>query len=258
MDPLRGALAALVTGIAAALVIVALAILPFLNPVWVSFAQERAQAEAWTGFTTEQLAAVTNPILLDLVLGPPDFDVTLDGVTVLNDNERGHMRDVRGVFFGFFVVAIAAAVVLALMFLVARGSAARARFWKRLERTGIVIGAITVVGGLLGLLFFDSAFILFHEIFFPGGNYLFDPGTDRLVQLFPQQFWVDSAIGVGVVVIVLAFAMSWVARRRARTLAARGEPGAQPRQPAAPALPSDGPAEPAAPAEPTDVPAEPR
>ena len=56
MDTLRGALAALVTGISAALVIVALAILPFLNPVWVSFAQERAQAEAWTGFTTEQLA----------------------------------------------------------------------------------------------------------------------------------------------------------------------------------------------------------
>lgn len=234
MDSLRGALAALVTGISAALVIVALAILPFLNPVWVSFAQERAQAEAWTGFTTDQLAEVTNPILLDLVVGPPDFDVTLDGVTVLNDNERGHMRDVRGVFFGFFVAAIAAAVVLALMFLAARASAARARFWKRLERTGIVIVVVTVVGGLLGLLFFDSAFILFHEIFFPGGNYLFDPGTDRLVQLFPQQFWVDSAIGVGVVVIVLALAMSWIARRRARILAAGG-PASEP---------TDGPAEP--------------
>ena len=85
----------------------------------------------------------------------------------------------------------------------------------------------------MALLFFDSAFILFHEIFFPGGNYLFDPGTDRLVQLFPQQFWVDSAIGVGVVVIVLALAMSWVARRRARTLAVR-----------AAVAPADGPADP--------------
>ena len=170
MDTLRGALAALVTGISAALVIVALAILPFLNPVWVSFAQERAQAEAWTGFTTEQLAAVTNPILMDLVLGPPDFDVTLDGAAVLNDNERGHMRDVRGVFFGFFAVAVVAAVVLVLMFLAARGPDARARFWRRLARTGYAIVAVTVVGGVAGLLFFDSAFILFHEIFFPGGE----------------------------------------------------------------------------------------
>jgi integral membrane protein (TIGR01906 family) len=258
MESLRGALAALVTGISAALVIVALAILPFLNPVWVSFAQERAQAEAWTGFTTEQLAAVTNPILLDLVVGPPDFNVTLDGAAVLNDNERGHMRDVRGVFFGFFAVAVVAAVVLAVMFLVARGPAARARFWRRLERTGIVIVAVTIVGGVIGLLFFDSAFILFHEIFFPGGNYLFDPGTERLVQLFPQQFWVDSAIGVGVVVIVLALAMSWVARRRARTIASRIGPGAEAVQPAAsPALP-DGLADPASTASPAQGPAEPR
>ena len=238
MDTLRGALAALVTGISAALVIVALAILPFLNPVWVSFAQDRAQAEAWTGFTTEELAVVTNPILLDLVLGPPDFDVTLDGAAVLNDNERGHMRDVRGVFFGFFAAAVAAAVVLVLMFLAARGPAARERLWRRLAWTGYAIVAATVVGGVAGLLFFDSAFILFHEIFFPGGNYLFDPGTERLVQLFPQQFWVDSAIGVGVVVIVLALAMSWVARRRARTIATRGASAVQ----AAPAFP-EGPAE---------------
>ncbi len=229
MDSLRGALAALVTGISAALVIVALAIVPFLNPIWVSFAQERAQAEAWTGFTTEQLAAVTNPILLDLVVGPPDFDVTLDGTPVLNDNERGHMRDVRGVFFGFFAAALVAAGVLVLAFLVARGRAARARFWRRLQRTGVAIVAVTIVGGVVGLLFFDSAFILFHEIFFPGGNYLFDPGTERLVQLFPQQFWVDSAIGVGVMVIVLSLLLSWVARRRARMLAAPAEGPAEPR-----------------------------
>jgi integral membrane protein (TIGR01906 family) len=224
MSSIRGALGALVTGLSAALVIVALAILPFLNPVWVSFAQERSQAQAWTGFTAEQLAAVTNPILVDLVVGPPDFDVTLDGVAVLNENERAHMRDVRGVFFGFFAVAVVGAVVLALMFLGARGPVARARFWRRLQRTGLVIAAATVLGGVLGLLFFDSAFILFHEIFFPGGNYLFDPGTDRLVQLFPQQFWVESTIGVGVVVIVLALAMAWVARARARALASPAQP----------------------------------
>jgi integral membrane protein (TIGR01906 family) len=228
MSSLRGALAALVIGLSAALVIVALAILPFLTPAWVSFAQERSQAQAWTGFTTEQLAAVTNPILVDLVVGPPGFDVTLDGAAVLNEAERAHMRDVRGVFFGFFAVAVVAAVVLALMFLAARGPAARGRFWKRLRGAGIAIVAVTVIGGVLGLLFFDSAFILFHEIFFPGGNYLFDPGTDRLVQLFPQQFWVESTIGVGVVVIMLALAMSWVARGRLRALASPAVPSAQP------------------------------
>ena len=220
MDSLRGGLAALVTGLAATLVILALAILPFLNPVWVGFAQDRALAVEWTGFGTEQLAAVTGEILADLVVGPPDFDVTLDGAPVLNDNERGHMRDVRGVFAGFFLVAAISAAILVVLFLAARGRPSRARFWGRLERTGVVIVAVTVVGGVAGMLLFDQAFILFHEIFFPGGNYLFDPRTDRLVQLFPQQFWVDSTIGVGVVVIALATLLAFVARRRRTRLAA--------------------------------------
>jgi integral membrane protein (TIGR01906 family) len=218
MDSIRGALAALVTGLAATLVIVALAILPFLSPAWVGFAQDRALAQEWTGFTNEQLAAVTGEILVDLVAGPPEFDVTLDGAPVLTESERGHMRDVRGVFSGFFVLAAISAVVLVLLFVLSRGRAARARFWRRLERTGMVVVAVTLVGGALGLLLFDQAFILFHEIFFPGGNYLFDPRTDRLVQLFPQQFWVDSTIGVVVVVIALAVLMALVARRRRRRL----------------------------------------
>ncbi|HYO44438.1 MAG TPA: DUF1461 domain-containing protein [Candidatus Limnocylindrales bacterium] len=232
MDSIRGALAALATGLAATLVIVALSILPFLNPVWVGFAQGRAQAEAWTGFTTAQLAEVTNPILWDLVVGPPDFDASLDGAPVLKESERSHMRDVRGVFFGFFAVAAVAAVVLVALFLGARGSVARQRFWQRLAKSGVVIVAVTVVGGIAGLLFFDTAFILFHEVFFPGGNYLFDYRTDRLVQLFPEQFWVESTIGVGIVIIGLSLLLSFVARRRAARLASRaavaGSLGARP------------------------------
>jgi integral membrane protein (TIGR01906 family) len=221
MDRPLGALTAILTGLCAALVIVAVAILPFLNPVWVGFEQGRAQAPAWTGYTTEQLAAVTGPILEDLVIGPPDFDVTLDGAPVLKESERSHMRDVRGVFFGFFVVAAVGAVVLGGLFLGARGAVARQRFWRRLARTGTVTVVVTIVGGIAGLLFFDSAFIAFHEVFFPGGNYLFDPRTDKLVQLFPEQFWVESTIAVGVVVIALALLLRWVGRSRAAGLASR-------------------------------------
>jgi len=221
MDSIRGALAAFATGLAATLVIVALSILPFLNPVWVGFEQGRSQAAAWTGYSPEQLAAVTGPILVDLVVGPPDFDVTLEGAPVLKEAERAHMRDVRGVFFGFFEVAVVAAVVLLVLFLAARGSVARERFWRRLQKTGSVIVVVTVVGGIAGLLFFDSAFILFHEIFFPGGNYLFDTRTDKLVQLFPEQFWVESTIGVGIVIIGLSLLMRWFAGRRAARLASR-------------------------------------
>jgi integral membrane protein (TIGR01906 family) len=218
METLRGALAALVVGTAAALVVVALAILPFLNPLWVGFEQGRAQAAAWTGFSGPDLSAVTGSVLHDLVIGPPDFAVELDGQPVLKERERQHMRDVRGVFASFYVVAVGAAVVLAGAFLLARGRAARARLWRRLSRAGMAIVVVTVVGGALGVMFFDAAFEAFHEVFFPPGSFLFDPRTDRLVQLFPEQFWVETTVGVGVVIIGLGLGLAWLGRRRAAIL----------------------------------------
>ena len=218
METLRGALATIVVGVATALVVVALAMLPFLNPVWVGFEQGRAQAAAWTGFSESDLAAVTGSVLHDLVIGPPNFAVALAGAPVLQERERAHMRDVRGVFASFFLVAAGGAAVLVAAFLLAKGRPARARLWRRLGRAGTAIAMVTVVGGALGVLFFDAAFEAFHELFFPPGTYLFDPATDRLVQLFPEQFWVETTLGVGVVIVVLGLVLRFVGRRRSAAL----------------------------------------
>ena len=111
MDAIRGALAALVTGIAATLVVVALAILPFLTPAWVSLGQARAQADLWTGFTPQQLRTVTDRSLPTSCSGPPT-SMSPSRVPRPHGGERAHMRDVRGVFIGFFAIAAAGAAVL--------------------------------------------------------------------------------------------------------------------------------------------------
>jgi integral membrane protein (TIGR01906 family) len=214
MKSLRGALASLVLGVAVAFVIVAVAIVPFLNPVFVGFEQDRAQAQAWTGWSTAELRSVTGAILGDLILGPPAFDVALDGAPVLNVRERQHMVDVRGVFAAFYLVAAGAAILIAGAFAVARGTGARAALWRRLSRAGLWIAAITVVGGAAGVLLFDQAFELFHTLFFPAGSYNFDPGSERLVQLFPYQFWVETTVAVGSLIVVLSLVLWWFARRQ--------------------------------------------
>jgi integral membrane protein (TIGR01906 family) len=220
MTSLRGFLSSLVLGVAAAIVIVAISIIPFLNPVFVGFEQDRAQAQAWTGWTTSELRTVTDAILADLVLGPPAFDVALDGAPVLDGREREHMVDVRNVFATFYLVAAGAALVLAVSFAIWRGPRARAVLWRRLSRAGAWIAVITVVGGAAGVLFFDQAFELFHTLFFPAGSYTFDSGTERLVQLFPYQFWVETTIAVGTLVVALSVVLWWFGRRRAAANAA--------------------------------------
>jgi len=220
MDVIRGTLAALVIGVATAVLVVALAILPFLSPAWVGFEQDRAQAAAWTGYSPADLHAATDAILADLVLGPPRFDVEVGGQPVLNDRERGHMRDVRSVFMTFYLVASLAALVLLGAFVLSRGRS-RAAVWRRLSRAGVAIAGVTVVGGLVALASFDAAFELFHEVFFPQGNFLFDPRTDRLVQLFPETFWVDTTVAIGLLIVVLSLLLAWSGRRRATAIDAR-------------------------------------
>jgi integral membrane protein (TIGR01906 family) len=209
-------LAALATALAAAIVVVAIAILPFLTPAWVSFEQGRAHAAELTGFTPVQLTTATNAILHDLVIGPADFAVTVDGKPVLEAREQAHMRDVRGVFAGFALLAVICAAIVAILFAGARRMGHSGRAWAAIAAgmRGLIV--VIVVAGIAATFAFDAAFELFHRIFFPGGSYTFDPRTDHLVQLFPFDFWSETTIAVGIVIVVIAACLAVVAGRRAR------------------------------------------
>ena len=200
-------------GLATALAILAVTIPFFLNPAWVGFAQGRAQATAWTGYSEADLSKATDAILADLVVGPPDFDVTVDGAAVLNERERSHMRDVRGVFMGFFGLAIVASISAVVIASRRRGQE-RLMTWRAIQGGSLGLIAALIVGAFISFFAFDALFETFHRIFFPGGSYDFDPSTDRLVQLFPFQFWNETAIAVGVVSIVIAMVVALLAARR--------------------------------------------
>ena len=211
-------------GLATAFAIVAVTIPLFLNPIWVAFEQGRAQAAEWTGFAPADLRAATDAILADLVIGPPDFDGAVNGTPVLDERERGHMRDVRGVFIGFFAVALVAVTAAALI-TARRGEVDRRASWSAVRGGSVGLVVVLVATGAIALVAFDTLFETFHRLFFPGGSYTFDPSTDRLVQLFPFRFWQETAIAVGIVSVVVAAVVAGVATRRM----ARGpEPTAAP------------------------------
>jgi integral membrane protein (TIGR01906 family) len=209
-----GRAADLLIAVATAFVILAVTIPLFLNPLWVSFEQGRAEAAAWTGFSETDLGAATGSIISDLLIGPPDFDVAVSGAPVLDQKERQHMRDVRGVFIGFFVVTLVLAVA-ALVIAARRRGAARAASWRAVWGGAVGLIATLVVAGLVSFVAFDTLFEVFHQIFFAGGSYTFDPATERLVQLFPFAFWQETAIVLGIVAILLALLVAWVADAKA-------------------------------------------
>jgi integral membrane protein (TIGR01906 family) len=215
--------AGLLTAMATAVVITAIAIVPFLSPAWVSLEQGRTGAEQLTGYTTAELRTATDAILADLVLGPPDFDVVVGGAPVLNEREQSHMRDVRGVFAGFGLLAVLAAAGLAVALGLARRLGHPGRAWAAVRDGARALAIGVVIAGVVAFFAFDAAFEVFHRLFFAGGSYTFDPGTDRLVQLFPFAFWSETTMAVGAVIIALSVVVAMVAGRLARRHASRPE-----------------------------------
>jgi integral membrane protein (TIGR01906 family) len=194
-------------------VVVGLAVLLFLNPIWVGFDQDRSDVSVLTGYTPAQVRDVTGSILSDLVFGPPNFNVTLDGKPVLDASERSHMADVRKVLMSLGLVALLAAILL-----IVAGVASRLRrsFWRAAAAGARVLTIGVVVVGVAFALFFDQAFLLFHEIFFAPGTFMFDARTEKLVQLFPDQFWSETSVAIAGAVLGLSVLVWKVAERLGR------------------------------------------
>lgn len=193
-------------------VLVAVAVGLFFNPIWIAFEQDRTGAPALLGFTPDQTRSVTNSILAEFVVGPGTFAVRVNGGLVLNDRERGHMADVRGVVSGFAILALSAVAVLVVAARAARSP--RTWIWRAVFAGAGTLAAAVVVAGVFAVLFFDAAFELFHRLLFPAGSYSFDPTAERLVQLFPMAFWFETSAALVAALLGLSLALAAIARRR--------------------------------------------
>jgi integral membrane protein (TIGR01906 family) len=203
----------LLAGLTTMITIVALALLVFLNPAWVGFEQDRTGAAALTGFSPATVHTVTNSILHDLAFGPPSFAVTVDGQGVLGIRERAHMVDVRNVFFAFGGLALLAVLALVSIGAVARG----APWFRRSVRIGAVVLAVAmVVLGVIATVAFDAVFQTFHELFFPAGSFDFD-ASSKLIQLFPDQFWFETSLLLGIVILAICGVVAALAGRAGRS-----------------------------------------
>lgn len=197
------------------IVIIGFTVALFFNPLWIAFEQDRTGVSAITGYTPEQVRAVTDSILADLIVGPPEFAVAVDGQPVLDAAERSHMVDVRNVLPPFGALLAIATVTLGAIMAVNRRSD---RLWRAIARGSGALALVGIVVGVAVLFFFDAAFLLFHLVFFPQGNFSFDPRTERLTQLFPDQFWTETSIGIAIVGLVIATGLSLGARWKAARL----------------------------------------
>ncbi len=122
-------------------------------------------------------------------------------ISLFNRRETAHLQDVRTLFQASFRVQEAAVVfVLAYVvtvFIWAREVSLRGLATQVLLSGLLSLGVIGVVGGI-AVAGFDQAFEQFHLIAFNNDFWRLDPDRDRLIQMFPEGFWRDISLWVGI------------------------------------------------------------
>ena len=142
-----------------------------------------------------------------------------DGSPAFTEREIVHMQDVRtlvGALYWYHLGALALILVVAVSF--RRSSTSRGLLPRALLAGGLLTlgGALLLV--ILMLAAFDWLFENFHTAFFEGDTWLF-PTTDTLIRIYPETFWSDFSIVLGVLTVVQALALaggSWWWLRRGR------------------------------------------
>jgi hypothetical protein len=191
------------------LVIVVGAVLLLMTPLWMH-SSIPAAGGGLPGYTGPEALDLSDRTVGQLIFGPGTFE----GFTA---DEVAHLRDARLVLY-LFLVPAAFSLVLVVSTLLRRGADPRA--WRAVAQGGKILVVGAVVLGVIGALAFGAAFTLFHQIFFPGGNWTFPPDS-TLIRLYPYAFWQLTAAALGVLCVAAGTAVWFYARRRAARLEAR-------------------------------------
>jgi len=220
-NPALGLPARIAVFLGTILAIIALAVLPLLTPWFIHLALDAAGAAERLGVSVAEAHAFSDRSVEELVLGPGTFDIAgPDGEPLYDALERSHLADARTLLG---IVLLAGGISIVVIGALLARSRSRPVVWRTIAHAGLITAVVVVVLGVVSVVAFDQLFTLFHRVFFPGGNWSFDPSSQRLVQLYPFGFWQIAAAALGVVVLLLAlgawFLGRWGERRSERDAA---------------------------------------
>ncbi len=125
-----------------------------------------------------------------------------------NEKERLHLADVRGLIDSagelyYFLIIL----FFILLYFQLGMKGRRADSMKRIFMyTGIAILAFTAASFVLSR-YFEFFFIKFHQLFFSNNLWLLNPATDKLIVLFPEQFFIDFVSAMYFQALIMALVL---------------------------------------------------
>ncbi len=118
----------------------------------------------------------------------------------LNASKAGlqHFEEVKDIFTAFYLMA-GITLAVAVSIIIYKSKKRDISYLPVSSATAILLPSIL---GVLIMLNFDRAFVIFHKLFFRNDLWLFDPSTDPVITILPDTFFLHSAIMIIVLVIM--------------------------------------------------------
>jgi len=114
-----------------------------------------------------------------------------------NEQDLFHMAEVRTLFLGMYRLRAAAVVILAVSLGVLLAARTSVRSMIRCFQAALAVFlGLTALLGVIVAVNFSQAFVVFHHIFFDNDQWLFDPATDRMINMLPEGLFLDATVRI--------------------------------------------------------------
>ena len=149
-----------------------------------------------TGYSVEEIRE-NYDALIDYNLAFGDAELEFPSLA-MSEEGRIHFEEVKDIFDIFKYMA-AAGVVLSAAFILILG---KRREYLYLKLTSVLTVVLPVALGVMVAANWDWFFVAFHKLVFNNDYWLFDPVTDPVINILPDEFFLHCAVLILVLVIL--------------------------------------------------------
>lgn len=142
---------------------------------------------------------LSETVLMDNYNALIDYNLAIGGTDRLefpdfpmSEHGRIHFEEVKEIFVRIQYLCC----IMGLLFLVGSIWKLKRHEYRFLKSLAIMTWVIPAVLGTLIALFWDQVFVIFHKIFFANDYWLFDPVTDPVILILPDEFFAHCAVAI--------------------------------------------------------------
>lgn len=160
-----------------------------------------------SGYSKEQIRE-NYDALIAYNLAWEDGDLSFPSLP-MSESGKIHFEEVKEIFDLFKYLAVSGSA-LGLVGIVVM---ARLREYRYLKMTAVVSCTLPVVLALFVAACWEQVFVMFHKLFFNNDYWLFDPTTDPVITILPDEFFMHCALMIfggvllGAVVCAVTYTM---------------------------------------------------